>query len=56
MPTTDFTTLYDWRVPVVLVDDRVVAEGRISGDALRKALRGQGKGPIAQFLKFRLWC
>lgn len=39
--------LYDWRVPVVLVDDRVVAEGRVSGDALRKALRGQGKGPIA---------
>ncbi len=39
--------LYDWRVPVVLVDGRVVAEGRVSPDALRKALRGSGKGPTA---------
>ena len=30
--------LYDWRVPVVLVDDRVVAEGRIDREVLRKAL------------------
>ena len=30
--------LYDWRVPVVLVDGRVVAEGRIDQKALRKAL------------------
>ena len=30
--------LYDWRVPVVLVDGRVVAEGRIDLEALRKAL------------------
>jgi glutaredoxin len=30
--------LYDWRVPVVLVDGRVVAEGRIDQAALRKAL------------------
>ena len=30
--------LYDWRVPVVMVDGRVVAEGRIDQEALRKAL------------------
>jgi predicted thioredoxin/glutaredoxin len=31
--------LYDWRVPVVMVDGRVVAEGRINPDTLRKALK-----------------
>ena len=30
--------LYDWRVPVVLVDGKVAAEGRIDRDRLRKAL------------------
>lgn len=30
--------LYDWRVPVVMVDGRVVAEGRIERDRLRKAV------------------
>jgi predicted thioredoxin/glutaredoxin len=30
--------LYDWRVPVVLVDGRVVAEGRIDADRLRNVL------------------
>jgi glutaredoxin len=30
--------LYDWRVPVVVADGRVVAEGRIDRDGLRKAL------------------
>ena len=30
--------LYDWRVPVVMVDGRVVGEGRIDQDAIRKAL------------------
>ena len=34
--------LYDWRVPVVLLDDRVVAEGRITLDQLSNAV---GKGP-----------
>ena len=34
--------LYDWRVPVVLLDDRIVAEGKITRDQLEKAL---GKGP-----------
>ena len=31
--------LYDWRVPVVMVDGRVVAEGRVHSDQLRKALK-----------------
>jgi predicted thioredoxin/glutaredoxin len=30
--------LYDWRVPVVLVDGAVVAEGKIRRDALQRAL------------------
>lgn len=33
--------LYDWRVPVVLLDDRVVAEGKITREQLETAL---GKG------------
>jgi len=31
--------LYDWRVPVVLVDDVAVLEGRITREGLEKALR-----------------
>ncbi|GAC1474847.1 MAG: hypothetical protein PVS2B1_16920 [Candidatus Dormibacteraceae bacterium] len=31
--------LYDWRVPVVLRDGRVVAEGRIDVDTLRQAIK-----------------
>ena len=34
--------LYDWRVPVVLLDDRIVAEGKITRDQLERAI---GKGP-----------
>jgi Glutaredoxin-like domain (DUF836) len=34
--------LYDWRVPVVLVDNRVVAEGKLSLGQLLKAV---GKRP-----------
>jgi glutaredoxin len=30
--------LYDWRVPVILLDERIVAEGKIELDALRRAL------------------
>jgi glutaredoxin len=30
--------LYDWRVPVLLLGDRVIAEGRVTRDQLRKAL------------------
>jgi hypothetical protein len=33
--------LYDWRVPVVLLDDRVVAEGRITREQLVKSV-GEG--------------
>jgi hypothetical protein len=33
--------LYDWRVPVVLLDDRVVAEGRITREQLVKSI-GEG--------------
>jgi glutaredoxin len=31
--------IYDWRVPVVLVQDRVIAEGDVDIDTLRKALK-----------------
>jgi glutaredoxin len=31
--------LYDFRVPIVLVNGRVVAEGRIHRETLRKALQ-----------------
>ncbi len=31
--------LYDWRVPVVMLDGRVIAEGRIDRDMLRKAIQ-----------------
>ena len=31
--------LYDWRVPVLLLDDRVIAEGRITRAQLEKALK-----------------
>ena len=34
--------LYDWRVPVVLVDDRVVVEGKITAAQLARTV---GKGP-----------
>jgi predicted thioredoxin/glutaredoxin len=34
----DLHALYDWRVPVVLVEGRVVAEGRIDEERLRQAL------------------
>jgi hypothetical protein len=34
--------LYDWRVPVVLRDGRVVAEGQITAESLAKAV---GKAP-----------
>lgn len=37
--------LYDWRVPVVLVDERVVAEGKISPELLRSRLREAGLIP-----------
>jgi glutaredoxin len=36
--------LYDWRVPVVLVDGVPIAEGRIARDQLLAALGGPGGG------------
>ena len=33
--------LYDWRVPVVLLEDRVIAEGKITREQLERAV---GKG------------
>lgn len=32
--------LYDWRVPVLLLNGQVIAEGRLDRDSLRKALEG----------------
>ena len=37
--------LYDWRVPVVLLDNGVAAEGRITRDQLEKALNRSGREP-----------
>ncbi len=39
--------LYDWRVPVVLVDGVLVAEGHITRERLLAALAGSGGGPSA---------
>lgn len=36
--------LYDWRVPVVLVEGRPLIEGHIVKEALRAALEGSGRG------------
>ena len=35
--------IYDWRVPVVLANGAVVAEGRITQEHLEKALTGSGR-------------
>jgi predicted thioredoxin/glutaredoxin len=37
--------LYDWRVPVVLGNGQVVAEGRITQKQLEKALNRSGREP-----------
>jgi len=39
--------LYDFRVPVVLFDDAVVAEGRVERSLLEVAFRRSGGGPEA---------
>jgi predicted thioredoxin/glutaredoxin len=36
--------LYDWRVPIVLADGAVVAEGRITRERLEEALSRSGRG------------
>jgi predicted thioredoxin/glutaredoxin len=41
----DLFELYDWRVPVVLIDGRIVAEGRIETERLRDLLRSTGPAP-----------
>ena len=44
--------VYDFRVPVVLVDGRVVGEGRTDGQALKRALsRGGGQDPASGTLR-----
>ena len=37
--------LYDWRVPVVLVHNAVIAEGKITRGPLEEALRRSGREP-----------
>jgi predicted thioredoxin/glutaredoxin len=37
--------LYDWRVPVVLVDGEVIAEGVVDRGALQRALKETGPSP-----------
>ena len=34
----DLHRLYDWRVPVVIVDGRIVGEGKIERDQLQRAI------------------
>jgi predicted thioredoxin/glutaredoxin len=41
----DLHRLYDFRVPVVLVDGAVVAEGKIDRGLLETALNRSGRGP-----------
>jgi predicted thioredoxin/glutaredoxin len=40
--------LYDWRVPVVLADGAVIAEGRITRNQLEQALKRSGREPLGQ--------
>ena len=37
--------VYDWRVPVVLADGVVIAEGRITRNQLEKVLKRSGREP-----------
>lgn len=36
---------YDWRVPVILADDVVVAEGKIIGEQVERLKNRSGRGP-----------
>jgi predicted thioredoxin/glutaredoxin len=36
--------LYDWRVPVILVDDAVVAEGKVTRQQLKSLENQSGRG------------
>lgn len=42
----DLHRLYDFRVPVVLVDSAVVTEGTITRESLEAALNRSGRGPV----------
>jgi predicted thioredoxin/glutaredoxin len=37
--------LYDWRVPVVLADGVVIAEGRVVANQLENSLKRSGREP-----------
>jgi len=41
----DLHRVYDFRVPVVLLDGAVVAEGKITRESLQTALNRSGRGP-----------
>lgn len=41
----DLFSLYDWRVPVILADDAVVAEGKITRQQLESLRHRSGGGP-----------
>jgi predicted thioredoxin/glutaredoxin len=41
----DLHRLYDFRVPVVLLDGAIVAEGKITRESLKAALNRSGRGP-----------
>jgi predicted thioredoxin/glutaredoxin len=41
----DLFRLYDWRVPVILVDDAVAAEGKITRQQLESLKNRSGRGP-----------
>ncbi len=38
--------IYDFRVPVVLIDGAVVAEGRVTRERLRTVVDRSGRGPV----------
>jgi glutaredoxin len=37
----DLHRLYDWRVPVVLIDGRIVGEGKLEREQLQRAIARQ---------------
>jgi glutaredoxin len=37
-------SLYDWRVPVIMLDDAVVAEGKITRQQLERVKNRSGRG------------
>jgi glutaredoxin len=41
----DLFRLYDFRVPVILLNGRLIVEGHITRDRLEAALAGSGRGP-----------